>query len=220
MQKKKNVKKVLLIFCLNISILFAIFGLAIGIVYNSYKLDVNKLTSINNGVRVYSMTNTVSTLHNTNRSIVEIETLPDYVLNAFIDTEDKRFYSHNGYDLKRIVKAGIVNISHKSKSQGASTISQQLIKNAILNSEKTYKRKVKEIVLASKMEKKFSKQEILEMYLNTIYFGSNAYGIENASKTFFNKSASELSLNEACCLAGLIKSPNKYSPKNQYGKLF
>ena len=105
---------------------------------------------------------------------------------------------------------------NKSKSQGASTISQQLIKNALLTNEKTYSRKIKEIVLSVKMEKKFNKDEILQMYLNTIYFGSNAYGIENASKTYFNKSAKDLNINEACCLAGIIKSPALYSPKYNY----
>lgn len=186
------------------------------ILYNKYTLDINKLTSVNNGIKVYSATGIDNTLYNTNRSIVEIETLPKYVKDAFIAIEDKRFYSHNGYDLKRIIKSSMVNFTNKSKSQGASTISQQLVKNALLTNEKTYSRKIKEIVLSIKMEKQFNKNEILEMYLNTIYFGSNAYGIENASKIYFNKSAKELSINEACCLAGLIKSPALYSPKLHY----
>jgi len=212
-KKHKNFKKILLIISI-ITILALLSGFIVFIsIYNKYDLDIDALTSVNNGVKVYSANGQDTTLYNTNRSIIEIETLPDYVVQAFIDVEDKRFYQHNGFDLKRILKAGLVNIATKSKSQGASTISQQLIKNALLTNEKTFARKIKEVILAIKLEKKFSKQEILEMYLNTIYFGSNAYGIENASKIYFNKSAKDLTLNEACCLAGLIKSPAYYSPK-------
>jgi len=188
----------------------------LGVIFSKYELDVNKLTSFNNGIRVYSSNGEDNTLYNSNRSIVEIETLPSHVTNAFISVEDKRFYQHNGYDLKRIIKSAMVNFSTKSKSQGASTISQQLIKNALLSNEKTYSRKLEELVLSVKMEKKFTKNEILEMYLNTIYFGSNAYGIENASQTYFNKSAKDLTANEACCLAGLIRSPKQYSPRENY----
>lgn len=213
---KKIALRILLIFSiLIVSILLA--GLTyFSILYNKYNLNIDKLTSVNNGIKVYSASGQDNSLYNSNRTIVEIEKLPDYVVNAFVNIEDKRFYKHNGYDLKRIVKAGIVNFSSKSKSQGASTISQQLIKNALLSNEKTYERKIKEIVLAIKMEKKFSKQQILEMYLNTIYFGQNAYGIENASQIYFGKSAKDLTLNEACFLAGIIKSPTKYNPKNNY----
>jgi len=213
---KKRIKKILLIISSFIVLMLSAFFITFALFYNKYDLDVSKLTEINNGIKVYSSSGEDTTLYNTNRSIVELETLPDYVKQAFINVEDKRFYSHSGYDLKRIVKAGIVNMVTKSKSQGASTISQQLIKNALLSNEKTYSRKIKEIILAMKLEKKFSKDEIFEMYLNTIYFGSNAYGIENASKIYFNKSAKDLTLNEACCLAGLIKSPAYYSPKTNY----
>ena len=217
MAKRNNkFKRGLLVFSVAISILFfSIIGF-VTIVYNKYDLDIANLTSLNNGIKVYSATGNDTTLYNSNRSIVDINELPKYVLDAFVSVEDKNFYSHNGYDIKRIIKSCIVNITSQSKSQGASTISQQLIKNALLSNEKTYSRKIKEIVLSIKMEKNFSKDEILEMYLNTIYFGSNAYGIENASKTYFNKSAKDLTINEACCLAGLIKSPAYYSPKTHY----
>ena len=216
LKKTSKLKRFFLVLSILISVLFLSFTFLVLFLFNRYQLDINRLTSLNNGIKVYSASGNDNTLYNTNRSIIEIEALPDYVKNAFIDIEDKRFYSHNGYDLKRIVKSALVNITSKSKSQGASTISQQLIKNALLTNDKTYSRKIEEIVLSIKMEKEFSKDEILEMYLNTIYFGSNAYGIENASKTYFNKSAKDLTLNEACCLAGLIKSPGKYSPKSNY----
>ncbi|MCQ2565143.1 MAG: transglycosylase domain-containing protein, partial [Clostridia bacterium] len=212
-QKPKKFKKLILIFSIILCSVFAVLMVCGTVLYNSVSLDVAKLTSTNNGIRVYSATGEDATLYNSNRSIVEIDTLPDYVLNAFIDTEDKNFYNHHGYDFKRICKALFVNLTTHSKSQGASTISQQLVKNALLSNEKTYKRKLEELVLSIKMEKQFTKQDILQMYLNTIYFGSNAYGIENASTTYFGKSAKDLSLSEACCLAGLIKSPAKYSPK-------
>jgi len=217
MTKKKNKSiKFLLVLSAFIGIIFVSLVATVTYFYNKFDLDIEKLTSVNNGIKVYSADGTDSTLYNSNRSIVQIETLPDYVLNAFINVEDKRFYKHNGYDLKRIAKASLVNFTTKSKSQGASTISQQLIKNALLSNEKTYSRKIEEVVLSIKMEKQFTKEEILEMYLNTIYFGSNAYGIGNASQVYFNKQPSELTLNEACCLAGLIKSPAHYSPKLHY----
>ena len=213
---KRNLKRFLLINSIIVLIVVTCLGIGFFILYKKYDLNTAKLTSLNNGIAVYSSIGQETTLYNTNRSIIKLESLPDYVINAFIDVEDKRFYEHNGYDLKRIIKAGFVNLTTKSKSQGASTISQQLIKNALLSNEKTYSRKIQEIILSIKVEKQFEKKEILEMYLNTIYFGSNAYGIENASKIYFNKSAKDLTLNEACCLAGLIKSPAYYSPRTNY----
>ena len=215
-KKLSKLKKLLLILSILIITLFVSIISLFTILYNKYDLDKTELTALNNGIKVYSSSGNESKLYNTNRSIVEIEELPNYVKNAFIDIEDKRFYQHNGYDIKRIIKAMFVNMTTNSKSQGASTISQQLIKNSLLSNEKTYKRKIKEVILAIKMEKEFSKDEILEMYLNTIYFGSNAYGIENASQIYFNKSAKDLTINEACCLASIIKSPANYSPKTNY----
>lgn len=214
--KTSKFKKILLIFSIFIvAVLATLFSIFI-IFYNKYELDNNKLTKINNGISIYASNETEEQLYNTNRSIVDIDTLPNYVTKAFVDTEDKRFYSHNGYDLKRIVKAGFVNLVAKNKSQGASTISQQLVKNTLLTNEKTYARKFKELILSMKLEKQYEKKEILEMYLNTIYFGSNAYGLENASRYYFDKSAKDLSIDEACCLAGIIKSPNHYSPTKNY----
>jgi len=215
-KQKSKFNRILLIISISIAIMFASFVFIISYYYHRYDLDVEKLTSVNNGIKVYSANETSTGLYNTNRSVVELDSLPNYVIDAFVNVEDKRFYSHSGYDLTRIIKAMFVNLTTQSKSQGASTITQQLIKNALLTNEKTYSRKIQEIVLSVKLEKEFSKEEILEMYLNTIYFGSNAYGIENASQIYFNKSSSDLTLNEACCLAGIIKSPKNYSPKTNY----
>ena len=143
---------------------------------------------------------------------VSVSELNDYTLNAFVSTEDKRFYRHHGLDLKRIGSALIKNIFSGSYKEGASTITQQLVKNTFLTNKKTLKRKVNEMFLTLKVEQEYSKKEILEMYLNTIYFGANAYGIETASKTYFGKSASELTLAESAGLAGMLKAPNNYSP--------
>lgn len=157
---------------------------------------------------------------NANGAFVKSSDLPDYVKNAFIAIEDKRFYKHGGLDYLRIVKAAAINLKSFSFKEGASTISQQLIKNTHLTSEKTLTRKLKEIKLTKQMEKVLSKDEILERYLNTVYFGKGCYGIESASKTYFNKSAKDLTLNEAAALAATVKSPKSYSPANDNERCF
>ncbi len=147
---------------------------------------------------------------------ISIDKLNNYTTNAFISVEDKRFYSHKGIDYKRILGAIINNVKSVSIKEGASTISQQLIKNTHLSSEKTLKRKFNEIHLTLQLENKYSKKQILEKYLNTIYFGGGAYGINNASKLYFNKTADKLTVNESAMLAGIIKAPSYYSPINNY----
>ncbi len=138
--------------------------------------------------------------------------IPEHVKQAFIDTEDKRFYSHGGYDLRRIVSASWRNLKAGRFKEGASTISQQLIKNTHLTQEKTLKRKLREFKLTRELEKRYSKEEILERYLNTIYFGHGCFGITSAAEFYFNKTPNELSLADGAILAGLVKSPNHYSP--------
>ena len=133
---------------------------------------------------------------------------------AFLSIEDKQFYKHKGLNYKRIAKAMLNNLKSKNLGEGASTITQQLVKNRFLTNEKTFDRKLKEAYLSKKLEKIETKDKILETYLNTIYFGNGAYGIGNASKTYFSKKPSELTLSESCVLAGCIKSPNNYSPIN------
>lgn len=141
-----------------------------------------------------------------------LDALHDYTYNAFVTVEDKRFYSHNGIDYKRVAGAIVHNLKSGNYKEGASTISQQLIKNTHLNNNKTINRKVNEMLLARELEKNYSKHDILEMYLNTIYFGRNAYGIESAANVYFNKSARDLTLSESAILAGMIKAPNTYAP--------
>lgn len=153
-------------------------------------------------------------------NFIKLSSLKKHTINAFIAIEDRRFYEHNGIDYKRIIGASLENVKSMSLKEGASTISQQLVKNTHLSSEKTFKRKLAEFKITRQLEKNYSKDEILEMYLNTIYFGHGAYGINNASLTYFNKSASNLTLNESAVLAGIIKAPSKYSPKINYENCF
>lgn len=149
-----------------------------------------------------------------NRIFIPLEEIPLHVQQAFIAIEDERFYKHSGVDLVGIARAFWANIRQGqwNAGQGGSTITQQLVKNAFLSREKTLKRKIKEAYLAIKMERQFTKSEILEMYLNQIYFSHGAYGIEAASRIYFNKSASQLTIAEAALLAGIPRSPNYYSP--------
>lgn len=147
-----------------------------------------------------------------NNNYISIDRLPDNLINALISVEDKSFYQHNGINYKRVFAALISNIKAGHFKQGGSTISQQLIKNTHLSNEKSLKRKITELRLTKKLEKEFSKNEILEIYLNTIYFGNNSYGIFNASQNYFGKSPEDLSLEECATLIALIKAPSKYNP--------
>jgi len=145
-------------------------------------------------------------------SHIKISDIPSHVKNAFISTEDRRFYKHRGIDVRRMGGAVLRNIKNRKFKEGASTITQQLIKNTHLSREKTIERKMKEIKLSLEVERKLSKNKILEEYLNTIYFGNGAYGIENASKIYFDKSAKNLTVGEGAMLAGVINAPRVYDP--------
>ena len=146
-----------------------------------------------------------------NYSWVKLEDISEELVNATLSTEDKYFYYHMGFDFGRIVKAVMNNISSGSLSEGASTITQQYARNLYLNYEKTWSRKLEEALLAFELETHYTKEEILEGYLNTINYGG-VFGIENASQYYFNKSASDLTLSEASMLAGIPQSPSNYSP--------
>lgn len=146
------------------------------------------------------------------RTVIPFEKIPDYVKRATITIEDKNFYEHPALDWRALVRAFLTNMIEGRVVQGGSTITQQLAKNAFLNSEKTYERKIKELILAYWIEKKYSKDEILELYLNQIPYGSNAYGIEAAAKTYFGKPTEELSIAESALLAAIPKAPTYYSP--------
>jgi penicillin-binding protein 1A len=155
---------------------------------------------------------TLATRGDMGGAAVPIGDLPDYVPNAFIAIEDRRFYSHRGVDPLGITRAFVANIVHRGTAQGGSTITQQLAKNLFLTQERTVTRKLQEIVLALWLEHKYRKKEILELYLNRVYFGAGAYGIEGASQRYFGKSARQVTLAEAAMLAGLVQAPSRLAP--------
>ena len=149
-----------------------------------YDLDLNGIENISARNVFYDNSGNEINAKGNGR-FIEFSEFKDYTINCFVSTEDKNFFKHNGIDLKRMTKAAAKNAASFSYKEGASTITQQLIKNSQLTSEKTLKRKFKEIKLALKLEKELSKTRIMELYLNSIYFGKNCYGIENASKCYF-----------------------------------
>src|SRR5215469_5032494 len=157
---------------------------------------------------------TLATRGDMGGAAVPIGELPDYVPNAFIAIEDRRFYSHRGVDPLGITRALVADVLHRGTAQGGSTITQQLAKNLFLTQERTVTRKLQEIVLALWLEHKYSKRQILELYLNRVYFGAGAYGIEGASQRYFGKSARQSTLAEAATLAGLVQAPSRLAPNH------
>jgi penicillin-binding protein 1A len=149
-------------------------------------------------------------------SAVSIREMPAYLPQAFIAIEDRRFYSHFGIDVTGLVRAVIANALHRGISQGGSTITQQLAKNLFLRPERTLMRKLEEVVLALWLEHKLTKRQILDLYLNRIYFGAGAYGVDGAAQRYFHKSARQVTLGEAALLAGLVKSPSRLMPTRNY----
>ncbi len=168
--------------------------------------------------KIYAYDGTLlTTLHGEqNRTIIPLQKVPRHLRHAVIAIEDQRFYDHGGVDLKAIVRAALTNASSGRIEEGGSTITQQYVKNVIISpgqsAERTLTRKVQEAALARQIETRLSKSKILERYLNTIYFGETAYGIQAASKTYFGKPAGSLDLAEGALLAGLIKAPGDYNP--------
>ncbi len=161
--------------------------------------------------------NLITTVHATeNRLPVKLSQVPKDLQNAFIATEDNRFYSHHGVDPIGIMRAIWVNIAHDGVAEGGSTITQQLARNAFLTQDRTLKRKIMEAMLAIRIEQYYTKQEILDMYLNQIYFGQGAYGVQAAAHVYFGKNVQDLDLAQSAMLAGLPQSPNYYSPLTNY----
>ncbi len=152
------------------------------------------------------------------RKLIAYDEIPEHVKNAFLAIEDKRFFHHRGVDIMRIIAALMTNIREGEIVQGASTITQQVTKNLVLSPEKSISRKIKEAILAYRMEKNLSKQEIFYIYLNHIYLADGTYGIEAASNNYFGKSAREINIAEAAFLAGLPKRPEYYSPRKHFGR--
>jgi len=210
----KWLKKLLLLFTTGFLTCILGFGIYYVAVTHSVKLNPDKLLMPETQVLAYDKNGKLLPCAGSfeHRVTVNIDELPSYLPAAFINTEDKRFYKHNGFDLVGICRATLKNAKSRSFQEGASTISQQLIKNTHLTLDKTINRKLKEFKLTKQLENQYSKREILETYLNTIYFGHSCYGIENAASFYFNKSARELDVAESALLAGLVKAPNHYSP--------
>lgn len=161
--------------------------------------------------RIVSLRNAVESKLD-RRNYVKLKDIPLSMQQAIVATEDHRFYNHSGFDFEGILRATLVNMQAGGYAEGASTITQQLIKNLFLSQDKNIARKAEEFILAVDMELRYSKDEILEMYLNSIYFGSGAYGIGPAAKTYFGKPPANLSLAEASLLAGIPNAPSLNSP--------
>lgn len=191
---------------------FMVIGISILYVKLSPSLNINSTNSI----QLIDNNDMVFFKGNESKEWVSLDYISDDLINATISTEDKNFYKHFGFDLFRIIKASYINIVNRSTIQGASTISQQYAKNLFLEFEKTWKRKWDEMWYTLRIEDDYSKDEILEGYLNTINYGHGKYGIENASKYYFNKTANELTLAEASILVGIPKAPSNYSPLINY----
>lgn len=213
MKKKKIVYKINKIIRITLYIsLFVFTTIMIGFTILSYKLDYSIPTietielydSENNKILSYS--------NGKKKSYVKLNQISDYVIDAFISIEDKRYFDHTGLDFIRICKAAIVDIISKEAKEGASTITQQYARNLFLTMDKTWQRKLSEMMIAINLESKYTKEEILEGYLNSIYFDHGIYGVEDASLYYFGKSVSDLTLLEAVCIAAIPKGPSIYSP--------
>ena len=207
----KKIKKVIKtgVFCL-VFFMFTYLGIYL-VASMTNKLDINT----SNGYYLYDTNNNL--INGTSDQWIKLKDISPYLIDATIAIEDKNFYKHQGFDYLRIAKSLYINVVNKKTLQGASTITQQYAKNLFLEFDKTWERKIKEAWLTIRLESQYSKDEILEGYLNTINYGG-VYGIENASYYYFNKSAGDLTLAEATILAGIPKSPTNYSPILNYDK--
>ncbi len=199
-----------------IAFIWGIIAVIIAVIYLAHDLpNTENITKIPNKAAITVIAyngEVIGRAGNISGEKIDINELPNYIADALVATEDRRFYSHFGIDIFGLIRAIFNNISSGKFKQGGSTITQQLAKNLFLSADKTIKRKTQEALLAIWLEKKLTKDEIISAYLNRVYFGAGAYGIDAAAKTYFNKSAYELSLPESTMLIGLLKAPSKYSP--------
>ncbi|MEG0512438.1 MAG: PBP1A family penicillin-binding protein [Clostridia bacterium] len=195
----------------------AVLGIAKGYMETAPTLDLALLDEQDKTSFLYDAKGNVITDYKgtENRVMVNIAQMPEQLRNAFVAVEDARFYTHNGIDVKRIIGSFVQNFVSGSQ-QGGSTITQQLIKNTVLSNELSYKRKIQEAYLAMRLETQYSKAQILECYLNTIYLGENYYGVEVAAKGYFGKELGALTLRECAMLAGLTKNPYYYNPRRNF----
>ena len=155
---------------------------------------------------------------NQRRQWVPLSDIPEQVQKAFLAAEDKRFYRHRGIDERGLIRAFIGNLAQSGRPQGGSTITQQIVKNLLVGEDLTYDRKIREMIMASRVEHTLSKAEILELYLNSVYLGRGSWGIELAARSYFGKQAKNLTLEEGALLAGLTKGPNYFNPDRHPGR--
>jgi len=174
---------------------------------------LSKIGEMDQATAVFDATDALAfTIYKEQRIEVPLSEISPRLIQALIATEDQRFYEHHGFDVKRIASAALANVRHRRAAQGASTITQQLARQSFLTPDKTFHRKLQELILAERIERRYPKERILELYLNKVYFGDGLYGAEAAARGFFGKHASDLDLPEAAMLAGLVKSPSTYAP--------
>lgn len=221
---KRNFFKILMLIVCGAALITILSGVIyVGSIKNgdSYvHFDSKKLTKVNSNLTVLDANGDVlqEAMYYKNIKQVPLSALPKHVYMAFVAVEDKRFFEHHGIDVKRVCGAIVHNVKSGTFKEGASTITQQLVKNTHLDNSKTIERKINEMLVARQLERSYTKEQILEIYLNTIYFGRNAYGVENAANVYFGKSASQLSISESATLAGIIKAPNTYAPDKNLAK--
>lgn len=208
MIKKLGLAGGILIAMLALSFVF----FAIVILAGTYQIDEEKLVMNHSSVLVDTEGNVITNLYMENREVISIGDVPEYVQQAFVSMEDARFYEHQGIDFRSIGRALYRDILAGAKVEGGSTITQQLAKNMFLSNEKAWLRKTNEVLIAMNLERRYSKEEILQMYLNQIYFGHGAHGIEAAANVYFNKPASELSIHEGASLVAVVNAPGTFSP--------
>ncbi|AGK55418.1 transglycosylase domain-containing protein [Bacillus sp. 1NLA3E] len=213
--RKNHITQFFLLLCLTAVLLTILF-----FAFMASRANVQTLKDgLEQSTIIYDKDGENATTLSTNRTEgVKIEELPNHVKNAVVAIEDERFYEHNGFDIRGIARAFFSNLFSLSITGGGSTITQQLTKNALLSPEQTYKRKIEELFLAVEIEKYYKKDEILQMYLNQVYFGSGAWGIGHASEKYYNKPIEQVSISEAALLAGLLQSPSALDPYNHYDR--
>lgn len=219
-RKKKKSKNIIKFIFTTLLILFFIVaaagtGITIAVIKSAPNIDTDIIDNLNQSSKIYDKDgNYIQDFADGEvRTIIPSNEIPDHLKKAFVAIEDERFYSHHGVDFKRIGGAIVHDILTMSKAQGASTITQQLIKNYALTSEKLFTRKLQEMYLSLQIERKLTKDQILHAYLNTIYLGGRGiYGVQAAANKYFNKDAKDLTIAESAVLAGLIKFPSKYYP--------
>ena len=214
---KSIFKKIVLIFIILLTILNTIFTVYLINLWNRVELnDLSKLYPKSNTTIYDRNGNLIANLSNIYTSYAPYDSIPTDLINAIISIEDSRFFSHNGLDYEGIMRSILTNIKALEFSQGASTITQQLVKNIYLSNEKTIDRKINEAILSLKLENILNKEDILASYLSNVLFGGRVYGIKMASKYYFNKELEEIELKEAAMLAGMVQLPNYYNPFVNY----